>query len=95
MAKHLLVCVVLRDLERGGGNGLLGTYCLPVASYPSVMGALCSLTGPALCRTLANVAHIVSDPSGAFKSAVNLSVLNPDTTGCRALDKHTKATQDK
>lgn len=92
--KHLLICVVLRDPERRG-NGRPGTYFLPVASHPCVMGALCSLARPSLGGTLANVAHIVSDPSGAFKSAVDLSVLNPNAAGCRALDKHTENTQEK
>lgn len=94
MAKHLLICVVLRDLERRG-NGRPGTYFLPVASHPSVRGALCSLARPSLGGALANVAHIVSDPSGAFKSAVDFSVLNPNTAGRRALDKHTENTQEK
>lgn len=94
MAKHLFICVLLRDPERRG-NGHPGTYFLPVASHPSEMGALCSLAGPSLGGTLANVAHVVSDPSGAFKSAVDLSVLNPNTAGRRALDKHTESTQEK
>lgn len=92
MAKHLLICVGLGDLERRG-NGRAGTYFLPVASHPSVMRALCPLARPSLGGTLANVAHVVPDPSGAFKSAVNLSVLSPDTAGRRALDKHTENTR--
>lgn len=93
-ANHLLICVVLGDPERRG-NGHPGTYFLPVASHPRVMGALGSLARPSFGGTLANVAHVVSDPSGAFKSAVDLSVLNPDAAGRRALEKHTESTQEK
>lgn len=94
MGKHLLICVVLRDPGRRG-NGRPGTYFLPVASHPSVMGALCSLARPSLGGTLVNVARVVSEPSRAFKSAVDLSVLNADTAGCRALEKHMENTQEK
>lgn len=87
-AQHLLICVLLRGPKRRG-NESPGTYLLPVASYPSVAGAPRTLARPSLGGTLAGVARVVSDPSGAFKSAVDVPVLNRDTAGRRALDKHT------
>lgn len=79
VAQHLLIHVVERRP---------GTYFLPVASLPSVKAALCSPARPSLSGAPASVAHVVSDPSRAFKSAVDVSVLNPDPTGRGALGKH-------
>lgn len=66
------------------------TYILPIASHPAVMCAFCRLTWPDDSRTLVSVTKIFSDPSGALQSAVNISVLNADSTGYRALEKQTR-----
>lgn len=78
----------LAGAKRGKGRG--GTHFLPVSGLPGVRAALCPLARPGLGGTLANVTRVVSDPSGAFQSAVDLSVLNPNAAGRRALHKHTQ-----
>lgn len=77
---------------RQGGKKWVHTYIFPVASHPTVMCAFCSLTRPDDGRTLVSITKILSDPSGALQSAVNISVLNADPTGYRALAKQTQNT---
>lgn len=77
---------------RQGGKKWVHTYIFPIASHPTVMCAFCRLTRPDDGRTLVSITKILSDTSGALQSAVNISVLNADSTGYRALAKETQNT---
>lgn len=69
------------------------TYVFPFAGDPGVTCTFCSLARPGDGGALASIAQVLSDPSTAFQSAVNISVLNSDSTGDRTLVKQTQSTQ--
>lgn len=62
-------------------------YFFPFTRNPCVKSAFCSLAWLNYSRTSASVTEILSDVSCAFKSAIYFSLLDPHSTGHRALDK--------
>ena len=94
MVKHLYICLTLgtrtrgeSHVERGGKESL--TYFFPSTGDPGVTCAFCGLARLGNSRALVSVTEILPDPTGAFEPAVNVSDLNSDSTGDRALVKKT------
>lgn len=85
MVQHLYICLTLaEDKDEDTVNQ---THLPPFSGDPGVLSAFCSLAESDHSRTRASVAQILTDLSGAFQPAVDVSVLNTYATCEGALIK--------